>query len=61
MDHRITSKSKEDNSKSNHDKTHDSHSSYYAVKLSEFLQTFANARSIKYKNFITGKYERTTS
>lgn len=42
MDHRITSNPEEDNSKSTHDKTHDSHSSYYVVGL----YTNANVRSI---------------
>ena len=46
MDHRITSKPEEDNSKSTHDKTHDSHSSYYAVEFPKFLYTNASVCSI---------------
>ncbi|WP_141533523.1 hypothetical protein [Bacillus cereus] len=49
MGHRITSKPEEDNSKSTHDKTHDSHSSYYAVGFLKFIHINANVCSINTK------------
>lgn len=55
-DHRITSKSEEDNSKSTHDKTHESLSSYYAVKFPKLLHIYRKRLRNNTKNCSVGKY-----